>query len=243
MQFNFLCKRYVYAYLIAICVLAGGMNLQGQVANSNFDETQDRIDAHLAAGEFPLALSLATSLPKDSADLCVGKISEYQFGTSSPESAFASASMIQNDLSRSQLLSTLASRSDSAIGGQHGGVTEADFTPLIDLITNTVASDSWLDSGTGLGTIQAYPSGVFVDSTGTLQKIKIDSRNTSSGIRENAFVDSGNRQPQIPTEFRKISLTRLERDAQFKPRPRGVQYGTGGVFTGAGGGGEAVYGG
>jgi general secretion pathway protein D len=41
-------------------------------------------------------------------------------------------------------------------GQQFGGVTLADFEPLIELIQNTIQNDSWLDTGQGLGTIEAF---------------------------------------------------------------------------------------
>lgn len=37
-----------------------------------------------------------------------------------------------------------------------GGVTEADFQPLIDLIQNTIAPDEWSDTGQGDGTIRPF---------------------------------------------------------------------------------------
>ncbi len=44
------------------------------------------------------------------------------------------------------------------VGGEHfGGVTLQDFTPLIQLISNTIQNESWLENG-GVGTIQAFPA-------------------------------------------------------------------------------------
>ena len=139
----------------------------------------------------------------------------------SPSAAYDSAGQISNDLHRSSVLSSMStSQTDNAGRGQNsngnmGGVTEQDFTPLIDLITGTVASESWLDTGTGLGTIQAYPAGVFVDSSGTLKKLKVDADLASREIRSRGISDSGNRRAQWPSDFRTISLTRLEREAQL----------------------------
>ena len=64
----------------------------------------------------------------------------------------------------------------SAGGGQLGGVTQADFTPLIDLIQSTIQSDSWEDSGTGEGTIQAYPANLslVVNNTQEVQDEIVD---------------------------------------------------------------------
>jgi hypothetical protein len=49
-----------------------------------------------------------------------------------------------------------------------GGAALADFDSLIDLITSTVENDSWQENGTGMGEIQPFPTGVYVDATGNL---------------------------------------------------------------------------
>ncbi len=51
-----------------------------------------------------------------------------------------------------------------------GGMSMADFQSLIMLIQNTIDPDSWLDTGTGTSTVFPYPSGVFVDPKGQLQR-------------------------------------------------------------------------
>jgi hypothetical protein len=53
--------------------------------------------------------------------------------------------------------------------GNPGGAASADFDSLIDLITSTVESDSWIDNGTGEGDIQPFPNGVYVDAAGALR--------------------------------------------------------------------------
>ena len=59
---------------------------------------------------------------------------------------------------------------------QLGGITEADFTPLIELIQSTIQSDSWEDSGTGEGTIQSYPANLslVVNNTQEVQDQIVD---------------------------------------------------------------------
>jgi len=61
-------------------------------------------------------------------------------------------------------------------GGQLGGITEADFTPLIELIQSTIQSDSWEDSGTGEGTIQSYAANLslVVNNTQEVQDQIVD---------------------------------------------------------------------
>ncbi len=84
-------------------------------------------------------------------------------------------------------------------GGQLGGITEADFTPLIELIQSTIQSDSWEDSGTGEGTIQAYPANLslVVNNTQEVQDQIVD---LLKKLRELNDV-------QIVIEVRFITLT------------------------------------
>ena len=49
-----------------------------------------------------------------------------------------------------------------------GGAASADFDSLIDLITATVEPDSWMENGTGVGDIQPFPNGVYLDAAGKL---------------------------------------------------------------------------
>ena len=61
-------------------------------------------------------------------------------------------------------------------GGQLGGITQADFQPLIQLIQSTISSDSWQNSGTGEGTISAYPANLslVVNNTQEVQDQIVD---------------------------------------------------------------------
>jgi hypothetical protein len=169
------------------------------------------IQAHLDAGEFPLAISMAERLPRADSDDWFSRIALAQMSYGSSDHAFQSAGQISEDQQRAEVLSRLA---DST--GVLGGVSINDFEPLINLITNTIANDSWLETGQGLGTIQAFPAGVFVDGSGVLKKLRANPGSAVRGIRSSAFADSGNRQPQWESELRKVSLTRLEKMAQLR---------------------------
>ena len=58
--------------------------------------------------------------------------------------------------------------------GTNGGITANDFNTLIQLIQGTVSSDTWEQNGGGNGSIFPYPTGVYVDAEGNLNKIKVD---------------------------------------------------------------------
>lgn len=61
-------------------------------------------------------------------------------------------------------------------GSSLGGITQQDFTPLIDLIQSTISSDTWADTGAGEGTIQAYPANLslVVNNTQEVQDQIVD---------------------------------------------------------------------
>src|SRR5262249_42168202 len=53
-----------------------------------------------------------------------------------------------------------------------GAGANADFDSLIDLITSTVATESWAENGGGQAEIRPFPTGVMVDAAGTMKLIK-----------------------------------------------------------------------
>ena len=181
-----------------------------------------KITAHLEAGEFPTAIALANTLDRDQRNRELARISKTQMNSGAANGAFETAGMVSYDSERANVLAELAQQRTGYLvptgeqpNGQAGGITQADFDSLIDLIQNTIKPDSWQDTGQGLGTIQAYPAGVFVDATGTLKKIKIAKSNKATLIRDRARRDSGNRSAVWKTDLRMISLTRLEKAAQL----------------------------
>ncbi len=76
------------------------------------------------------------------------------------------------------------SPSFSSMGGrQLGGITEGDFIPLIELIQNTVQNESWLDTGSGLGTIQPFVANLSLIVTQT-QEIQDEIQDLLKKLRE-----------------------------------------------------------
>ena len=76
------------------------------------------------------------------------------------------------------------SPSFSSMGGrQLGGITEGDFEPLIELIQNTIQNESWLDTGSGLGTIQPFAGNLSLIVTQT-QEIQDEIQNLLKKLRE-----------------------------------------------------------
>lgn len=188
---------------------------------------QRSIPDHIAAGEFPIAIDAASELPPSQRDQWLSKIAQSQMDSGASGGAFFTAQQIGNDESRSRLLGGFHdqrfgnfNRGGNGGGGPaanpQGGITQADFTPLIDLIKGTVGVDTWEDSSAGgVGSLLAYPAGVFVSADGTLKRIKTDLTKKAERLKMRAAGDSGNRSVTLPSNLRMVSLTRLERAAQL----------------------------
>ena len=95
-----------------------------------------------------------------------------------------------------------------------GGITEADFQPLINLIKSAIDPESW-DDVNGDGTILAYPTGVFVDATGTLKKIRFDSKKNLRRLSRRTGIKAAEQNVGVDSKLRMVSLNRLERRAQM----------------------------
>ncbi|MGI9517019.1 MAG: DUF1598 domain-containing protein, partial [Pirellulaceae bacterium] len=81
------------------------------------------------------------------------------------------------------------------------------------LIQETIDPDSWEENG-GTGRMRPFPSGVFVDSSGTMKKIVRDASGRLDEIREVQPGDITDAALLQQTDLRKISLSRLERQLQ-----------------------------
>lgn len=102
-----------------------------------------------------------------------------------------------------------------------GGVTQADFDPLLDLIRSTINRDGWEANG-GQATLLPYVSGVFADANGTLQfRAAKRSKNKTAGdndgqnglldkARSKQFGEQTSENPRSDSKLRFISLRRLE---------------------------------
>ena len=149
------------------------------------------------------------------------------------DSAFATAASISDDDSRQQTLGQISilrqvnglsngtgqqaiqQRSqNNGSNGATGGLTEADFDDLIDVITGTIGTESWLDTGSGIGTIQPFPTGVYVDAKGTLKKINLESGSIQKTLSSSPR-GSDNTDVMKSSPMRIVSLNRLERRTQL----------------------------
>ncbi|MEQ8849395.1 DUF1598 domain-containing protein [Botrimarina sp.] len=99
--------------------------------------------------------------------------------------------------------------------GQQGGAAGADFDALIELVTSTVAPDTWAENGGGEAEIRPFPTGVWLDPAGVVISANNDSAERPSGSRAGRFADpspaaSGDSDARRPAAMRCVSLPRLE---------------------------------
>ena len=170
------------------------------------------IAAHLAAGEFGPAMTLAQSLPpgvaRDQALLAIALAQNRAGARSAATDTLAS-------LSDDRYRSTGVEQMRSAPGAR-GGAAMADFDSLIDLITSTVHPESWKEGGTGEGTIAPFPTGVYVDAAGLLKRRSVTANPALDEVRGAALAAGMNRDVMQASNLRKVSLTRLEREVQLR---------------------------
>jgi hypothetical protein len=115
-------------------------------------------------------------------------------------------------------------------GRGNGAGANADFDSLIDLITSTVATESWAENGGGQAEIRPFPTGVMIDAAGTMKLIQgkapaadltdIRSRGVNTdrqvGVTANANASASSTtlaaDPHHASKLRYVSLPRLERE-------------------------------
>jgi hypothetical protein len=203
-------------------LLAGGLLLlaawsavppvvSAQVAN----DPNQQVQAHIAAGEFGPArnAALAAGEPR-LRDRLLGDIAAAQARNGAQQGSLATATDIGSDLARSGALEQIRNAGASRWFGRGGGV-QADFDPLIDLITSTIEPDSWQDVG-GPGSVNGFDGGVRVDSLGLLRRIPARTDAALQSVRTSAAKVLSTTNPRKSSGMRKISLNRLERELQLR---------------------------
>jgi len=112
--------------------------------------------------------------------------------------------------------------------GGSGGMIQADFDSLIELIRSVVEPESWDEAG-GAGTIQSFQNGVLIDVAGQL-------RLSQRALERSPRLLEGSPAPRwIPTaEQRFLSLPKLEAELrrhaeQGRPLPDACRY-LGGLY-------------
>ncbi len=211
-----LFRRGIVSSNMLSCVVAITATMLFFVADrTHAQDLGDRINAHLDAGEFGVARELARAADNITIrDRWLGDVAAAQAIRGARRASVDTASLIDSDLSRSRVLSDIGT---GPLGpGAGGGAAAADFDSLIELITTTVAPESWDEVG-GPGTIDSFEGGVYVDGAGVLKLVLADSGSESlATVRNRAAASTGNTDVRKRSRLRKVSLNRLEKQVQLR---------------------------
>lgn len=172
------------------------------------------VQKQLDAGDFQAAVEAAKQLDNAAQrDSWLSQIVSAQLKGGSFGDAISTAALIEDDRVRSGALGeAVQTRSKGAAGGG----SNANFGPLIDLITSTIEPDTWDDAG-GPGAMREYRNGVIVDAEGVLQRTpREDAQRWLSRFRAEQTTQPESGDVRRPSQLRKISLTRLERLVQLR---------------------------
>ncbi len=201
-------RRLLTACAVTCIWVCGVTNLHAQSDRAQFD-------ALVESGEFGPAVQLAGQQGDGARDQWMAEVARAQARIGSRRASAWSLSQIGSDSLANETLDRMAGETFGGAGAR-GGAALADFDTLIELITSTIAPDSWDEVG-GPGAIEAFPTGVYVDTEGLMQKVKRRQGNANLvDIRESSRASSGNRNVRRRSDLRKVSLNRLERQLRMR---------------------------
>lgn len=202
---------FLAAACLALLFAAGQRPLWAQAG-----AVDAQIDAHLQAGEFAPAIALAQALGDQPArDRGLAQVAAAQARSGMRRAALDTAGYLADDRLRSGTIDQIAQQ-PRASSSARGGGTMADFDTLIDLITATIAPQTWDDVG-GPGAVDGFPGGVFVDATGVMKRlpVRVDPGSLEQ-LRQSSRLVRSNRDPRVASPLRKVSLPRLEKHLQMR---------------------------
>jgi hypothetical protein len=168
----------------------------------------------LAAGEFAPALEAAKNIDDARArDLWLSQLAAAQARSGQRAGALDTLANVGDDRTRNTAVQSM--RETAPVEGARGGA-QADFTTLIDLITNTVRPQTWDEVG-GPGTISEFRNGVYVDASGELKRALQPRPAKGLAVARLAALDADeNTDARRFSPLRKVSLTRLEKHVQLR---------------------------
>lgn len=182
------------------------------------DAAQKQFDQFIGAGEFAPARDIANRQQDPQLrNQMLRQLAGAQAKTGNQRASFHSLSGLTGGTGfKSGSTASLPGLSGGIPGGQ-GGAAMADFQSLIDLITTTIAPDSWEDNG-GSGVIKEFRSGVHVDTNGLLSRVDLSNAQSLAQFRQKHMIGTFSADGQDirnDTAIRKVSLNRLERALQM----------------------------
>ena len=191
-------------------LLVGALLLLGGVTEAEAQEAL--VQAQLEAGEFAPAVAAARRIAAPQRrDAILAQIAMAQAQAGARDASLDTAAGISDDRARAQALSRMAV---VPLGGRGGGAM-ADFDSLIELITTTVAPESWEDVG-GPGSIAPFPTGVYIDPEGVLRPlVREDDSGRLAALRASSRARVHRENVRQSSRLRKVSLPRLEKHVQL----------------------------
>ena len=205
---------FVNVCIAAAIILTACVHLLA--AEKQLVDPASRVRAHIRSGEFAPALKLSRELDDPvERDKLLGEIAT-SYSAADQKSALAVAADIADDRTRYRVLDTIASK---PLTSSPQGGAQADFEPLIELITSTIQPQTWEDVG-GAGAIDGFEGGVYVDAQGVLRKIVREENIPKLVALHTAAAVSGMDRPDADVRrtstLRKVSLPRLEKQLQLR---------------------------
>ena len=209
-----------WSLLIVAIVPLGGASFALADAPSLLDE-------QLATGEFGPAVRTARQLPAGAGrDAALARIAESQASAGAYRSAASTLAEVDDDRQRSERYDALATRRE----GRAGGGVQPDFDSLIELITSTIAPQSWTDVG-GQGAVKPFPGGVYVDARGLMARSLTSADSILADVADASRPDGSRASSDVrrAATLRKISLPKLERAVEQRlaaglPLDEAMQY-------------------
>jgi uncharacterized protein DUF1598 len=200
--------------------LAGLLSLWGQLPTSAADQAaaagDEMLGAQIAAGEFSSAIGTAGKIADPQRrDQWLARIAAAQAQAGDRAGSYNTLAGVGDDRVRA------AGLKEAPAGGQGG--FQANFTELINLITTTIAPTTWDEVG-GPGAIQEYRNGVYVDAGGVVRRGERKATRPGLAVarlealqaESRAKAGKTNTDPTAPSDLRKVSLTRLEKQVQLR---------------------------
>lgn len=185
------------------------------------DAPADRVAAHLAAGEFGLAMDIASQVEDDaSRQRLLEKIGAAEFAAGEYDAARLLVNRFSRDAKQAE--------PSSLAGGEQGLMALA-------MLIQQVTDGPWMDVDGDGGSIQPYgianmnPAGVFVNAGGQLAMLsKTEHAGRLQSLGLTARVADLNEDMATASELRVVSLTRMERAVaerlrQGKPVPASLK--------------------
>ena len=201
--------------VVVLALSMGALLFSASALCGEPDEPAAALQAHLAAGEFGPALTLARRTASDQQrDALLQEIAAVQISSGAYSGSLRTASEIGDDQRRYESFSKIRS-ANLARAPSRGGGPQADFDSLIELITTTIDPDTWDEVG-GDGSIASFETGVRVDAQGLMSAVETKPADSwLTRLRTLSGSDRGNHDIRQASRLRKVSLPRLEKQLQM----------------------------